>query len=57
VSNISKAIFLAQAGTPARNGCSALPELCERYPTISIVVLSGRREAMLGVLQEVFGRR
>lgn len=55
MSNISKAIFLAQTRVPARNGCSGFPELCERYPTISIVVLSGRREAMLGALQEVFG--
>jgi DNA-binding NarL/FixJ family response regulator len=55
VSNISKAVFLASVGVPDGDSYSGLIELCERCPTISIVVLSGQREAMLGVLQLVFG--
>jgi DNA-binding NarL/FixJ family response regulator len=55
VSNISKAVFLASVGVPDGDSYSGLTELCERCPTISIVVLSGQREAMLGVLQLVFG--
>jgi DNA-binding NarL/FixJ family response regulator len=52
VSNISKAVFLASVGVPDGDSYPGLTELCER---ISIVVLSGQREAMLGVLQLVFG--
>jgi DNA-binding NarL/FixJ family response regulator len=37
------------------DGYSGLAELCDRNPTISIVVLSGQREAILRVLQLVFG--
>jgi DNA-binding CsgD family transcriptional regulator len=55
VSNISKAIFFAPAGVPDRDSYSGLTELRERYPTISIVVLCGQYEAMLGALQLVFG--
>jgi DNA-binding NarL/FixJ family response regulator len=40
---------------PDRDNHSGLTELCERYPTISIVVLSGQREEMLGALQMAFG--
>jgi DNA-binding NarL/FixJ family response regulator len=55
VSNISKTIFLASACVPDRDSYSGLTELRERYPTISIIVVSGQHEAMLGALQLVFG--
>jgi DNA-binding NarL/FixJ family response regulator len=55
VSNISKAVFLASVSAPDGDSYSGLTELCDRNPTISIVVLSGQREAMLGVLQLVLG--
>jgi len=55
VSNISKAVFLASVGVPDGDSYSGLTEMCERCPTISIVVLSGQPEAMLGALQLVFG--
>ena len=42
-------------GVPGRDSSSGLTELCERYPTLSIVILSGQPEAMLGALQLVFG--
>ena len=44
-------------GAPDRDSYSSLMKLCEQYPTISIVVLSGQREAMLGALQLMFGSR
>src|SRR5215467_4638022 len=43
------------AGLPDRDSYSGFIYLCERYPTISIVVLSGQREAMLGALRMAFG--
>ncbi len=43
------------AGLPDRDSYSAFKELCERHPTISIVVLSGQRETVLHTLQVVFG--
>jgi DNA-binding NarL/FixJ family response regulator len=55
MSNISKTVFLASVGLPDRDSYSGLTKLCERYPTISIVVLSGQREAMSDALQLVFG--
>ena len=55
MSNISKAVFLASVGAPDGDSYSGLTELCDRRPTISIVVLSGQPEAMLGALQLVFG--
>jgi DNA-binding NarL/FixJ family response regulator len=55
VSNISKTVFLASVGLPDRDSYSGLTKLCERYPTTSIVVLSGQHEAMLGALQLMFG--
>jgi DNA-binding NarL/FixJ family response regulator len=42
-------------GVPGRDSSSGLTELCERYPTLSIVILSGQREATLGALQLMFG--
>jgi DNA-binding NarL/FixJ family response regulator len=39
---------------PDGDSYSGLTELCDRNPTISIVVISGQREAMLGALQLVF---
>jgi DNA-binding NarL/FixJ family response regulator len=50
MSNFSKAALLAD-----RDSHCDLTELCERYRTVSIVVLSGQREAMLAALQLVFG--
>jgi DNA-binding NarL/FixJ family response regulator len=55
VSNISKAVFLASVGVPDGDSYSDFTELCDRHPTISIVVISGQREAMLDALQLVFG--
>jgi DNA-binding NarL/FixJ family response regulator len=46
---------LRSVGMPDRDSYSGLTTLCERYPTISIVVLSGQREEMLGALQMAFG--
>jgi DNA-binding NarL/FixJ family response regulator len=43
------------AGVPDRDNYSGLTKLCERYPTISIVVLSGQRKAVLQTLQVVLG--
>ena len=39
---------------PNGDSYSGVRELCDRHPTISIVVMSGQREAMLGALQLVF---
>jgi DNA-binding NarL/FixJ family response regulator len=39
---------------PDGDSNSGLTELCDRNPTISIVVISGQPEAMLGALQLVF---
>jgi hypothetical protein len=55
VSRISKEIFLTSVGVQDEENHSDLPELCDRYLTISIVVLSGQREAILGALQLVLG--
>jgi DNA-binding NarL/FixJ family response regulator len=54
VSNISKNSLLA-LGVLDGDSYSGLTELCDRHPTISIVVISGQRDAMSGVLQLVFG--
>ena len=55
MSSISKTAFLASVGIPDGDSYSGLTELSDRNPTISIVVTSGQREAMLGALQLVFG--
>ena len=55
MSNISKTALLASVGVPDGNSYSGLTELSDRNPTISIVVISGQREAMLGALQLMFG--
>ena len=55
MSNISKAVFLASVVAPDGDSYSDFTELCDRHPTISVVVLSGEREAMLDALQLVFG--
>src|SRR5215475_10375110 len=55
VSNISKTVFSTSMGARDRDSNSGLTALRERYPTISIVVLSGQHEEMLGALQLVFG--
>ena len=57
MSNISKTIFLTAVGMPDRHSYSEFNEVRERYPTISIAVLSGQREAMLGALQLMLGGR
>jgi DNA-binding CsgD family transcriptional regulator len=48
-------VYVASDPVRDRDSCSRLAELCERYPTISILVLSGQREGMLGVLQLLLG--
>jgi DNA-binding NarL/FixJ family response regulator len=48
-------LALRSVGIPDRDSCPGLAKLCELYPTISIVVLSGQREEMLGALQMAFG--
>ena len=55
MSNISKTIFLTAVGMSNRNSYSEFNEVRERYPTISIAVLSGQREAMFGALQLMLG--
>ena len=55
MSNISKAVIFASVGVPAEDSYSGLTEVSHPNPTISIVVISGQREAMLGALQLVFG--
>ena len=55
MSNFSKTVFLASAGASDGDSYSGLAKLFERCPTISIVVLSGQRDAMLGALQLMFG--
>ena len=55
MSNISKAVFFASVGVPAEDSYSGLTEVSHPNPTISIVVISGQREAMLSALQLVFG--
>jgi DNA-binding NarL/FixJ family response regulator len=55
VPNIWKMVFLTSGGLPDRDSYSGLAKLCGRYPTTSIVVLSGQHEAMLGALQLMFG--
>ncbi len=47
-------LALRSVGMPDRDSYSGLTKLCERYPTISIVVLSGQREEMLGALHMAF---
>jgi len=42
------------AGVLDRDNYSRLTKSCEQYPTISIVVLSGQREAVLHTLQVMF---
>ncbi len=54
MSNFSKTVFLASVGADG-DSYSGLAKLCERCPTISVVVLSGQRDAMLGALQLMFG--
>jgi len=48
-------LALRSVGMLDRNSYPGLTKLCERYPTISIVVLLGQREEMLGALQMAFG--
>ena len=55
MSNISKAVIFASVGVPAEDSYSGLTEVSHPKPTISIVVISGQREAMLSALQLVFG--
>ena len=55
MSNISKTIFLTAVGMSNRNSYSEFNEVRERYPTISIAVLSGQREAMFGAFQLMLG--
>ena len=55
MSNISKAVIFASVGVPAEDSYSGLTEVSHPNPTISIVVISGQREAMLSALQWVFG--
>ena len=43
------------AGVPDRDNYSGLTKSCDQYPTISIVVLSGQREAVLHTLQVMLG--
>src|SRR5215470_1510273 len=57
MSNISKTIFLTAVGMSNRNSYSEFNEVRERYPTISIAVLSGQREAMFCALQLMLGGR
>jgi DNA-binding NarL/FixJ family response regulator len=52
VSNFSKSVFLTPVG--ATDGDDP-GKLCERCQTVSIVVLSGQRAAMLCALQRMFG--
>jgi DNA-binding NarL/FixJ family response regulator len=54
VSNFSKTVVLASARAPDGDSYSSLAKLCERCPTISIVVLSGQRDEILGALQLMF---
>jgi DNA-binding NarL/FixJ family response regulator len=53
VSNISKNSLLASIGGFDGDGYSGLTEWCDQHTTISIVVISGQREAMLGTLQQL----
>jgi DNA-binding CsgD family transcriptional regulator len=55
ISNISKTMFLASVRMSDRDNHSEPTELCERHPTIWVVVLSDPCHAMLGALQQVFG--
>jgi DNA-binding NarL/FixJ family response regulator len=55
VSNIWKTILVAPVRMPDRDSHSGLTELRERYPTISIIVLSGQCEAMFSAVQLVCG--
>ena len=55
MSNLPKTVFLASVGAPDGDSYPGLAKLSERYPLISIVVLSGQRDAMLGALQLVLG--
>jgi DNA-binding NarL/FixJ family response regulator len=55
MSHSSKMAISASVGMPNRGSYSEPPELSRRYPTISIVVLCGQREEMLGALQSMFG--
>ena len=55
MSNISKAVIFASVGVPAEDSYSGLTEVSHPNPTISIVVISGQLEVLLGALQLVFG--
>ena len=53
--NISKNSLLPPVSILDGDSYSGLTEFCDRTRTISIVVISGQREALLGALQLVFG--
>ena len=53
--NISKNSLLPPVSILDGDSYSGLTEFCDRNRTISIVVISGQREALLGALQLVFG--
>ena len=53
MSHHSKTVSLLSVGASERASDSHLTEPCERHPTISIIVLTGRHEAMLGALQQM----
>jgi DNA-binding NarL/FixJ family response regulator len=55
VPNISKNSLLPPVSILAGDSYSGLTELCDQNPTISIVVISGQLEVLLGALQLVFG--
>jgi DNA-binding NarL/FixJ family response regulator len=44
----------SEAGVPDRDNYSGLTKSCEQHPTLSIVVLSGEREAVLHTFQVMF---
>jgi DNA-binding CsgD family transcriptional regulator len=55
MSGISKTVFPHSVVVPEGANYSLLTELFERHPMISIIVLTGRHEAMLGALQLMLG--
>ena len=55
MSNVPKRAFLASVGAPDADSYSGPAKLHEQCPTISIVVLSGQRDEMLGALQLMLG--
>ena len=55
MSQISKMALATSVGMSDRGGYRVLTELSRRFPTLAIVVLSGRREEILGALQSMLG--